>query len=77
MMMGGALKGAGDTRFVAITTILCSWLVLVLPTAVLVLFWDGNLHWCWSFFVLNGLVMFVLHWLRFRSAKWKNLRIVA
>ncbi|MCS5593340.1 MAG: hypothetical protein NZ730_02060 [Porticoccaceae bacterium] len=77
MMMAGALKGAGDTRFVAWTTILCSWLVLVLPTAALVLFWGGQLLWCWMFFVLNGLLMCLVHWLRFRGAKWKSLRVIS
>ena len=76
MMMAGALKGAGDTRFVAWTGIACSWLVLVLPTALLVYFWGGKLLWSWMFFVLNGLLMCVVHWLRFRGAKWKVLRVI-
>ena len=38
MMMAGALKGAGDTHFVAWAGILSSWLVLVLPTALIGLF---------------------------------------
>jgi MATE family multidrug resistance protein len=41
MMMAGALKGAGDTHFVAWAGILSSWLVLVLPTALLAYFWGG------------------------------------
>jgi MATE family multidrug resistance protein len=75
MMMAGALKGAGDTRFVAWTGIVISWLVLVLPTALLVFIWGGHLLWSWTFFLLNGFLMCLVHWLRFRSAKWKSLRV--
>jgi len=75
MMMAGALKGAGDTRFVAWASILCSWLVLVFPTALLAYFWHGNLLWSWLFFLLSGFIMCLAHWLRFRAAKWKLLRL--
>ena len=77
MMMAGALKGAGDTHFVAWAGILCSWLVLVLPTALLAYFWHGNLLWSWLFFLLSGFTMCLVHWLRFRAAKWKLLRVTA
>ena len=77
MMMAGALKGAGDTRFVAWASILCSWLVLVLPTSLLVVIWHGPLLWCWVFFVINGFLMFLLHWRRFKVARWKQLKIIA
>ena len=77
MMMAGALKGAGDTHFVAWASILCSWLVLVLPTALLAYFWHGNLLWSWLFFLLSGFTMCLVHWLRFRAAKWKLLRVTA
>jgi len=75
MMMAGALKGAGDTRFVAWAGILSSWLVLVLPTAVLAYLWDGSLLWSWLFFLLSGFTMCLVHWLRFRTEKWKLLQI--
>ena len=75
MMMAGALKGAGDTLFVAWAGILCSWLVLVLPTALLAYLWGGSLLWSWIFFLLSGFAMCLVHWLRFRTAKWKNLRV--
>ena len=75
MMMAGALKGAGDTRFVAWVGISSMWLVLVLPTALLVYIWGGNLIWSWVFFVLNGITICLLYWLRFRAARWKLLQV--
>lgn len=76
MMMAGTLKGAGDTHFLAWTSILCSWLILVLPTGILVMVWGGPLFWCWVFFVLNGFAMFLIHWSRFSRAKWKHLKMI-
>jgi len=75
MMIAGALKGAGDTRFVAWVGISSMWLVLVLPTALLVYIWGGNLIWSWVFFVLNGITICLLYWLRFRAARWKLLQV--
>jgi len=74
MMVGGALKGAGDTRFVAWVGISSMWLVLVLPTALLVYIWGGNLVWSWFFLALNGFIVCLVYWFRFRSAQWKLLR---
>jgi hypothetical protein len=39
--------------------------------------WGGPLFWCWVFFVANGFAMFLVHWLRFRGTKWKQLKVIA
>ena len=75
MVVAGALKGAGDTRFVAWVGISSMWLVLVLPTALLVYIWGGYLIWSWFFLMLNGFIACLVYWLRFRSAQWKTLRV--
>jgi len=76
MMMSGALKGAGDTRFVAWVGILTSWFVLVLPTALLLYYWGGSLLWSWVFFVCNGVVVCVFYTLRFRVKKWQSISVI-
>jgi MATE family multidrug resistance protein len=75
LMIAGALKGAGDTHFVAWTEISSMWLLLVLPTVLLVYFVGGDLLWSWGFFVLSGITICLIHWLRFRTAKWKLIRM--
>lgn len=77
MMMAGALKGAGDTRFVAWVGILTSWFVLVLPTALLLYLWGGHLLWSWVFFILNGFFVCLFYTLRFRTKKWQDLRVIS
>lgn len=76
-MMTGALNGAGDTRFIAGTGIAASWLLLVLPTALLNNFIGGNLLWSWGFFLLSGFFMCLVCWFRFRAGNWKLIRVVA
>lgn len=76
-MMTGALSGAGDTRFIAGVGIAASWLLLVLPTALLNYFWGGHLLWSWGFFLINGFFMCLVCWFRFRAGKWKLIRVVA
>ena len=76
MMVAGALKGAGDTRFVAWVAILSNWLVLVLPTALLLYLWGGHLFLSWLFFIGNALLISLFYILRFKAEKWKNLRVI-
>ena len=74
-MISGALTGAGDTRFIAGVGIAVSWLVLVLPTVLINYFWGGHLLWSWGFFLLNGFLMCIVCWWRFKTARWKSIRV--
>lgn len=77
MMIAGALKGAGDTLFVAWVGVLTSWFVLVLPTALILYLWGGHLLWSWVFFVCNGFFVCLFYTLRFRAKKWHGLRVIS
>jgi MATE family multidrug resistance protein len=81
-----ALRGAGDTRFVTWLTFLLAWPVMVLPTMFVVTNRDwlasrfpemgDPVYWAWSFATLHIMVMSVCFWLRFRSGKWKSMRVI-
>lgn len=81
-----ALRGAGDTRFVTWLTFALAWPVMVLPTAVLVT-WRaelaaafpgmGNLlYWAWGFATAFICCMAVCFVWRFRTGKWKTMRVI-
>lgn len=70
-----ALRGAGDTKYVTLLTFSLAWPLMVIPTAVVV-FSGGNLYWCWVFATLHILAMSVCFWFRFRSGKWKAMRVI-
>lgn len=70
-----ALRGAGDTKFVTAATFLLAWPVMVIPTYVVVS--NGmSLYWAWGFVTTHIFVMAVCFWLRFRSGRWKSMRVI-
>jgi multidrug resistance protein, MATE family len=75
IVMMGALRGAGDTRWVAVTMFLVSYLVF-LPLAV-VFAWAARLGavgaWLGATVFIIGLSMVLLR--RFRSEGWRKIRI--
>ena len=70
-----ALRGAGDTKFVTLLTFALAWPLMVIPTAVTV-YAGGSVYWCWIFATLHILGMSVCFWFRFRSGKWKSMRVI-
>ncbi len=72
----GALKGAGDTRFVMLTMLAGSLGVLVLPTWYLVHNAIGGIHGPWL--CLSAYVLFqaVCFGLRFRNGAWTKRRVI-
>jgi MATE family multidrug resistance protein len=70
-----ALRGAGDTKFVTLLTFSLAWPLMVIPTAVTV--WlGGSVYWCWVFAAAHIIGMSVCFWFRFRSGKWKSMRVI-
>ncbi len=70
-----ALRGAGDTRYVTILTFALAWPCMIIPTYLLVTY-GGNIYWAWSFASFYISVMAFCFWLRFRSGKWKSMRVI-
>ncbi len=70
-----ALRGAGDTRFVSLLTFALAWPILVVPT-FLVVRSGGNLYWAWGFATAYILAMAACFTLRFRSGRWKSMRVI-
>jgi MATE family multidrug resistance protein len=75
MTFAFALRGAGDTRFVSVLTFLLAWPVMVVPTFLLVRS-GGGIEWAWAFATAYILAMVACFSLRFRSGKWKRMRVI-
>ena len=75
IIFSGALKGAGDTRFVMITSITLNWLVLVFPVW---LSWKmgWGVYAIWGFATLYVCMLAVSYLYRFVSGKWKSMRVI-
>jgi MATE family multidrug resistance protein len=70
-----ALRGAGDTRFVTLATFCLAWPIMVLPT-YLVVRAGGNVSWAWWFATAHIFAMAGCFYLRFRTGKWKGMRVI-
>lgn len=70
-----ALRGAGDTRFVSLLTFALAWPIMVIPTYFVVMN-GASLYWAWGFASAHIGAMALCFWLRFRSGKWKTMRVI-
>jgi multidrug resistance protein, MATE family len=76
MIFSAAIKGAGDTRYVAITTIRLSWLLVVLPSLVLWYFFHASIYWLWAFFTLYVMGLGLSFLSRFIHGPWREMRVI-
>jgi multidrug resistance protein, MATE family len=72
----GALKGAGDTRFVLLTMLAASVGVLILPAWALVATGTGGLHGPWICLTAYIAALAGSFALRFRSGKWRRIEVI-
>jgi MATE family multidrug resistance protein len=70
-----ALRGAGDTRFVTLLTFVLAWPIMVVPTFVVVRS-GGSIYAAWVFATAHIFAMSVCFFLRFRTGKWKRMRVI-
>jgi len=70
-----ALRGAGDTRFVSLLTFALAWPIMVVPTFVVVRA-GGSIYAAWVFATAYILAMAICFYLRFRTGRWKNMRVI-
>jgi MATE family multidrug resistance protein len=60
---------------VSLLTFCLAWPIMVIPTGVSV-WWDASLYWPWAFATAHLCAMALCFWLRFRSGKWKTMRVI-
>lgn len=76
MICSAAVKGAGDTRYVAVTTIRLSWLLMVLPSAAAWYFFGASIYWLWIFFTIYVMGLGIAFWRRFVHGPWREMRVI-
>ncbi|MDA0747519.1 MAG: MATE family efflux transporter [bacterium] len=76
IVFSAAVKGAGDTRFVMVASLLMSWSLMVIPTYVGVLVLGKGLYAAWMSLSVYILVAGTCFMLRFRGGKWKKMRVI-
>lgn len=71
-----AIKGAGDTRYVMFITVILSVFVLIIPVYLAVEVFDLGLMIAWVLATAYVMLLGVTFYLRFRSGKWKSMRVI-
>jgi MATE family multidrug resistance protein len=72
----GALKGAGDTRFVMLTMLTACIGVLILPVWVLVNTGTGGIHGPWLCLTAYIATLALSFALRFRGGHWRHIKVI-
>ena len=75
MIFVGALKGAGDTRFLmgvslGLAMLLAGFSWLCVQT------WQLNVYGCWTLIVLWCLIAAVTYVVRFWKGRWRRMRVI-
>jgi MATE family multidrug resistance protein len=75
LVVSFALRGAGDTRFVAVAAFALAWPTMVLPTWA-VTHYGGSVTAAWAFATLYICLLAGLFVARFLQGKWKSMRVI-
>lgn len=74
IIISGALKGAGDTKFV-MTWMLVNAFVLWLPLVAVVRAWHNTMPYLWSTMIAYVLILAIGSYIRWYRGKWRNIKL--
>lgn len=72
----GALKGAGDTRFVMLLSAATSTLVVIIPVWLALEVFHAGLYAAWSFVAAWVVILAAACTARFFQGKWRRMRVI-
>jgi MATE family multidrug resistance protein len=75
MIFVGALKGAGDTRFLLRVSLVLSALLGTFSYLSVVV-WQLSVFGCWTLVVLWCLLAAVTYVIRFAQGNWRSMRVI-
>jgi multidrug resistance protein, MATE family len=75
VIFASALKGAGDTRFIMLTTMLITPLPL-LAAWVGIYYFDMGLLWCWVVATVWVSSLGLIYLARFQHGRWRHIRVI-
>jgi len=75
IMFASAIKGAGDTRFILLTTVILSPLPVIAGWVGLRWF-GGGLIWCWIVITLWIVAAALIYMARFLQGRWRTMRVI-
>lgn len=76
MVLTGSLKGAGDTRFLLGITLIGACLIRVPVSFYFAFIMPAGIVYVWSVMVVDWFVRMALTLVRYRSEKWRAVRVI-
>jgi len=75
-VFSGALRGAGDTKFIMYVSVMVHWLLLTLPAFLLVYVFHTDIQYVWLVFILFSILLGLIYLLRFYYGPWREIRVI-
>jgi len=75
MVLAGALRGAGDTKYVLLVTFVGTWGSRVVIGWLLGILLGLGLKGVWTAMVIDNLIRAVMMIVRYRRGKWKTYKL--
>lgn len=76
LIFSGAIKGAGDTRFIMWTIAALSFGVMIVPIYLAVEVIGAGIYTAWTLATLYIIALGLAFMLRYRQGKWKGMRVI-
>ncbi len=76
IVFSAAVKGAGDTRFVMTSSVILSWTLMVIPSYLVSVVFNGGIYSIWIFVTLYITALGIVFLFRFLTGKWKTMRVI-
>lgn len=76
IIFGSAIRGAGDTRFAMLTSVVGSWVLMVVPTWVGIAYWNWGVLEAWGACTANVMLVGLVFMARFYQGKWRHMRVI-
>jgi MATE family multidrug resistance protein len=77
VVFSSALRGAGDTVYPMLITLLSSWLVMVLPAALIIRSDNPTIFGIWMTCTIHISLTGFCMWMRYLTGRWQRLRLAS
>lgn len=75
LILSGALRGAGDTKTVAVATLIGMLLIRPISSIIAVKYLGLGLLGAWSAVIIDQVVRSIITYVRFAGEKWRHIRV--
>ena len=75
-IIGGALKGAGDTRYLMCAILAASIFCFLIPLWIGIELFDRGIFFAWGCVLSFVFSLFLLTWLRYRQGRWQQMSVI-